>query len=197
MFTGVDSPGTAFAPEIGHLKHLWGVFMSDVLGRILIVDDEPDVLEVLTAYFSDGRFDVMTAQQGADAVMIANFHRPDAVLLDILMPGMDGVKVLRAIRAMDSTIPVVMVTANADEKVARDTLTMGAFDYVPKPFDFDVLDRIVVAAVAAGADRAWSPFGVHRSAPRARTLTAEQVAALVRNGTRNDAALTPMRRVAN
>jgi DNA-binding response OmpR family regulator len=171
--------------------------MSDVLGKILIVDDEPDVLDLLSLYFSDGRFDVMTAQQGADAVMIANFHRPDAVLLDILMPGMDGVQVLRAIRAMDSTIPVVMLTANADEKVARDTLTMGAFDYVPKPFEFDVLDRIVVAAVAAGADRAWSPFGVHRSAPRARTLTAEQVAALVRNGAREQARITPMRRVAN
>ena len=171
--------------------------MSDALGRILIVDDEPDVLEMLSVYFSDGRFEVMTAQQGADAVMIANFHRPDAVLLDIFMPGMDGVKVLRAIRAMDSTIPVVMVTANADEKIAKDTLTMGAFDYVPKPFEFDVLDRIVVAAVAAGADRAWSPFGIHRSAPRARTLTAEQVSAIVRNGARDEGAVTPLRRVAN
>ena len=171
--------------------------MSDGLGRILIVDDEPDVLELLSVYFSDGRFEVMTAQQGADAVMIANFHRPDAVLLDILMPGMDGVQVLRAIRAMDSTIPVVMVTANADEKIARDTLTMGAFDYVPKPFEFDVLDRVVVAAVAAGADRAWSAFGIHRFAPRARTLTAEQVAALVRNGARQATQTSPFRRVAN
>src|SRR5688572_7143926 len=169
--------------------------MSEWQARILIVDDEPDVLAVLTAFFAEsGRYEILTAQQGADAVMIANFHRPDAVLLDIFMPGMDGVKVLRAIRAMDSTIPVVMVTANADEKVARDTLTMGAFDYVPKPFEFDVLDRIVVAAVAAGADHAWSPFGIHRSAPRARTLSAEQVAALVRNGARDQ--VTPLR-VAN
>ena len=171
--------------------------MGDALGRILIVDDEPDVLDVLTTYFSDGRFDVMTAQQGADAIMIANFHRPDAVLLDILMPGMDGVKILRALRSMDSSIPVVMVTANADEKIARDTLTMGAFDYVPKPFNFEVLDRIVVAAVAAGADRAWSPFGVKRGTAPARTLTPEQVAALVRNNTREEAALTAIRRVAN
>ena len=171
--------------------------MSVALGRILIVDDEPDVLAVLTTYFSDGRFEVMTAQQGADAVMIANFNRPDAVLLDILMPGMDGVQTLRAIRAMDATIPVVMVTGNADEKVARDTLTMGAFDYVPKPFDLDILDGIVVAAVAAGADRAWSPFGVNRAAQRARTLTADQVAALVRNSTRDESGVVPLRRVAN
>jgi DNA-binding response OmpR family regulator len=172
--------------------------MSAALGRILIVDDEPDVVEVLAAYFSEGgRYEIMTAQQGPDAVMITNFHRPDAVLLDILMPGMDGVKVLRAIRAMDPSIPVVMVTANADEKIARDTLTMGAFDYVPKPFNFNVLDRVVAAAVAAGADRAWSPFGVHRAAPRARTLTADQVTALVRNGPREEATVTRMVQVAN
>lgn len=94
--------------------------MSDVLGRILIVDDEAPILEVLRACFSDGRFEVMTAEHGADAVMIAHAHRPDAVLLDILMPGMDGVKVLRHIRTMDSSIPVVMLTGADDEKVAKD-----------------------------------------------------------------------------
>lgn len=172
--------------------------MTDMLGRILIVDDEPDVLAVLTAFFAEGgRYEIMTAQQGADAVMIADFHRPDAVLLDILMPGMDGVRVLRALRAMDSTIPVVMVTANADEKVARDTLTIGAFDYVPKPFNLDVLDTIMVAAVAAGAGREWSAFGVNRAAPRARTLTAAQVAALVRNGASTETSLTQPQRRAN
>jgi len=126
--------------------------MSQVLGRILIVDDEPDVREMLAVYFSDGRFEVMTAEGGADGVTIARRHRPDAVLLDIFMPerGMDGVEVLRAIRTMDPSIAVVMVTANANESVGIDTLKIGAFEYVPKPFDFDVLDRIVMAAVAAG-----------------------------------------------
>jgi DNA-binding response OmpR family regulator len=171
--------------------------MSEALARILIVDDEPDVLAVLTAFFSEGgRYEIMTAQQGADAVMIANFHRPDAVLLDILMPGMDGVKVLRAIRAMDSTIPVVMLTANSDEKVARDTLTIGAFDYVAKPFNFDVLDTIMAAAVAAGAGGDWSAFGVNRDGRQPRTLSAEQVAALVRNGSKGPS-LTAVRSAAN
>jgi DNA-binding NtrC family response regulator len=162
--------------------------MSDALRRLLIVDDEPDVLEVLTSYFTeDGRYEIMTAQHGADAVMIAGFQRPDAVLLDILMPGMDGVEVLRAMRAMDASVPVVMVTGNADVKIARDTLTMGAFDYVAKPFDCKALDRIVVAAVAAGADGTWSPFALDGVARRARTLTADQVGELVRGGSREDA----------
>ena len=162
-----------------------------MLGRILIVDDEPAILELLTAFFADGRFEVITAEHGADAVAIASARRPDAVLLDIIMPSMDGVKVLRALRALDASIPVVMLTAANDEKIAKDTLTMGAFDYVSKPFDFGDLYGIVVAAVAAGANRGWAPFGVHRATPRARTLTAEQVGILVRD----DA--TPQRHVAS
>jgi len=153
--------------------------MSAASRRILIVDDEPDIVEMLKTYFSDKGYDVLTAQQGADAVMIADFQRPDAMLLDILMPDMDGVKVLRAIRAMDPNIPVVMVSGNTDEKIARDTLIMGAFDYVAKPFNFDMLERVVEAAIAAGTDAAcagtrstWSAFGVHGAASRKRPMTA-------------------------
>lgn len=109
--------------------------MAETLRTILIVDDQPDVVEVLASYFAEsGAYEIMTAHQGADAVMIAEFRRPDAVLLDILMPGMDGVAVLRVLRVMDPSIPAIMLTANADEKIARDTLTMGAYDYVRKPF---------------------------------------------------------------
>jgi DNA-binding response OmpR family regulator len=161
--------------------------MSDVRGRVLIIDDEPQVVDVLTAYFSEaGRYEVMTAHQGADAVMIADFRRPDAVLLDISMPGMDGIAVLRALRATDSSVPVVMVTANGDEKVAKDALTIGAFDYVAKPFNFDVLDRIVVAAVTAGAARDWSPFGLKRTTHPAVAREADQVRARVPAGTREE-----------
>jgi len=132
--------------------------MSKIRGRLLIVDDDPDVLEMLTMYFSDGRFEVMTADRGADAVTIARHHRPDAVLLDLFMPrgGMDGVEILRALRTIDATIAVVMVTANANETLGRDTLAIGAFDYVSKPFDFDVLDPIVMAALVTGGS-GWPP----------------------------------------
>jgi DNA-binding response OmpR family regulator len=136
--------------------------MSDVLGRILIVDDEPAILELLTAFFSDGRFEVITAQHGGDALMIAHARRPDAVLLDILMPGMGGLTVLSLIRTMDASIPVVMLTGADDDKAAKDTATMGAFDYVTKPFDHDALYAIIVAAVTAGAGRIWSAFGADR-----------------------------------
>jgi DNA-binding NtrC family response regulator len=150
--------------------------MSDAPYRLLIVDDEQEILDVMSSYFSqEGHYEIMTAQHGADAVMLAGFQRPHAVLLDILMPGMDGVEVLRAIRVMDPTIPVVMVTGNADVKIARDTLTIGAFDYVAKPFDCTALNRIVVAAVAAGAAGTWAPFALDAMARRARTLAPDPV----------------------
>lgn len=129
--------------------------MSEVLGRILIVDHEPDVLEMLRLYFADGRFEVMTAATGTDAVTIARRHRPDAVLLDIRRPlaAMDSLEVARALGAVDPRIAVVMVTPSRNETVGRAAHTIGAFDYVPTPFDFDVLDGVMMAAVAAGAER--------------------------------------------
>ena len=156
--------------------------MSDPRGRLLIVDDDPDVLEVLATHFSP-RYEVMTAQHGPDALMIASYLRPDAVLVDIFMPGWDGVQVLRAIRAMDDSVPVVMLS-NANERVARDTLMIGAFDHVPKPFEVARMDRVVVAAIAAGAGRAWSAFDMQPTAPRTPTLTRAQVVTLLRTGRR-------------
>jgi DNA-binding response OmpR family regulator len=88
---------------------------------------------------------------------------------------MDGVAVPRTRRAIDRSIPLVMMIANADEMIARDMFSMGAFDYVRKPFAFEVLDRIVTAPVAVGADRGWSPFGINRTAPAARALRTERV----------------------
>ena len=154
--------------------------MSDPVGRLLIIDDDPDVLNALATHFSP-RYEVMTAQHGPDALMIASYLRPDAVLVDIFMPGWDGVQVLRAIRALDASVPVVMLS-NANERVARDTVLMGAFDYVAKPFDNATLDRVVTAAVAAGEGRAWSAFDRQPTAPRTPTLSRAEVLTLLRTG---------------
>jgi DNA-binding response OmpR family regulator len=70
------------------------------------------------------------------------------------MPGLDGVQVLRRIRELDDRVPVIMVTANEDVGLAKETLKLGAFDYVAKPFDFDYLDRAVAAGLARVAERA-------------------------------------------
>lgn len=124
------------------------------LGRILVVDDEAPVREVLTEYFSTEGYTVEAAGNGAEALTVVRGGRADLVLLDVRMPGLDGVQVLRRIRELDDRVPVIMVTANEDVTLAKETLKLGAFDYVAKPFDFDYLDRAVAAGLARVAERA-------------------------------------------
>lgn len=127
--------------------------MSSSLGHILVVDDEAQVREVLTEFLAGAGYMVEGVASGDDALAAVTRERPDLVLLDIHMPGVDGVEILRQIRALDDEIAVIMVTANEDVAVARETLKLGAFDYVAKPFDFTYLER----AVAAGLARVGAP----------------------------------------
>lgn len=131
--------------------------MADPLGRILIVDDEQPVLEVLSEYLQSQGYTTATAAGGAEALAALERERPDLVLLDVRMPGIDGLEVLRRLRRADRSPAVIMVTANEDLALARETLKIGAFDYVAKPFDFQYLDRVVAAAlvhVQPGSDSA-------------------------------------------
>ena len=121
--------------------------MSPSLGRILVVDDEAPVREVLSEYFTSQGYTVDEAPNGDEALATIRRDRPDLVLLDIRMPGIDGVEVLRRIRKLDGTLSVIMVTANEDVTLARETLKLGAFDYVAKPFDYEYLDRTVSAGL--------------------------------------------------
>jgi DNA-binding response OmpR family regulator len=98
-------------------------------------------------------YDVLVATNGEDAVMMATVERPDVIVLDIRMPGVDGVEALRRIHALDPAIPTIMLSANSDARITRDTLLAGAFDYLPKPFDPDVLERVVAAALTHGTRR--------------------------------------------
>src|SRR5688572_20151990 len=127
--------------------------LSEALGRILIIDDEPDVLEMLQLYFAGGRFDVVTATTAAHALSVARRQRPDAVLLDVHTAGrrMGRGDIVRAFRTLDPRISVVMVMRDRDDIMRWEAQTIAAFDYVPRPFDFDVLDGIMMAAVTAGA----------------------------------------------
>jgi DNA-binding response OmpR family regulator len=124
--------------ESGTIEHL---------GCVLIIDDEPDIAEVLSVYFTTSGYEVVTARQGTDGLVLAEIHRPDLVLLDIVMPGIDGVAVLQQLRQGSPALPVIMLTGVADVEVAKSTLRQGAFDYVGKPFEWEHLDRVVAAAL--------------------------------------------------
>lgn len=122
---------------------------SHRLGTLLVIDDEPDVVEMLSVYFTASGYQVIGANHGGDGLMLAEFHRPDVVLLDIMMPGIDGVEVLQQIRTRWPEVPVVMLTAVANLDIAKGALRRGAFDYVRKPFEWEHLERVVAAALTA------------------------------------------------
>jgi two-component system, OmpR family, response regulator len=111
--------------------------------RLLVVDDEPNILELLSASLRFAGFDVATASNGNDALRVAETYQPDLVVLDVMMPGLDGFEVVRRLRKDDERVPVLFLTAKdaTEDKVAG--LTLGGDDYITKPFSLEeVIARI-------------------------------------------------------
>jgi two-component system alkaline phosphatase synthesis response regulator PhoP len=109
--------------------------------KILAVDDEEDILELLRFNLTKEGFAVVCATSGEEALKSALSNRPDLILLDLLLPGMDGLEVARRLKHDASTkeIPVIMVTAKGEEADIVTGLEVGAEDYIPKPFSRKVL----------------------------------------------------------
>ncbi len=127
----------------------------DPEARLLVVDDEPNIVELLATSLRFAGFEVVTAATGADAVAAVERFRPDLVVLDVMLPDVDGFVVLRRLREGRDHLPVVFLTARDanDDKVAG--LTLGGDDYVTKPFSLEeVVARIraVLRRTRAAAD---------------------------------------------
>src|SRR6202044_949460 len=105
--------------------------------RLLVVEDEPNILELLAASLRYSGFEVITAAAGNEAVQAAQRHRPDLIVLDVMLPDMDGFDVVRRLRSGGARVPVVFLTArDATEDKIRG-LTLGGDDYVTKPFSLE------------------------------------------------------------
>jgi|SRR5437762_3486639 len=122
-------------------------------GRILVVDDEVDLLDMLMGHFLMSKYEVETATNGTDALIAVVRQRPDVVLLDIHMPGMNGVAALKEIMKIDQSITVIMVTGNLDLTNTVEAIRNGAFAYVPKPFDLRYLDHLIAASLGPSTRR--------------------------------------------
>ncbi|MBI4611138.1 MAG: sigma-54-dependent Fis family transcriptional regulator [Candidatus Rokubacteria bacterium] len=105
--------------------------------KVLVVDDEPDMRWLLTSVLRDQDFEVATAEDGQAALEQISREPPDVVLLDLKMPGLDGLQVLERANAADPHMPVVIVTAYGDLPSAVQAMRLGAYDYLTKPFDHD------------------------------------------------------------
>ncbi len=100
---------------------------------ILVVDDEPKIVRLARDYFEKNGFMVVTAMDGFSALALARQEKPDLIVLDLLLPGMDGREVCRILRA-ESDVPIIMLTALSDESDQIVGLEIGADDYIIKPF---------------------------------------------------------------
>ncbi|GAA0802504.1 DNA-binding response regulator [Spirilliplanes yamanashiensis] len=123
--------------------------------KLLVVEDDPNILELLSASLKFAGFDVRTATSGSAAVTAAKDGRPDLVVLDVMLPDLDGFEVIRLLRADGTRTPVVFLTARdaTDDKIRG--LTLGGDDYVTKPFSLEELTariRAVLRRTSAGQE---------------------------------------------
>jgi DNA-binding response OmpR family regulator len=129
---------------------------------ILVVDDDPTVAEVVTGYLERAGFAVDRAADGPQALRLATGRRPDLVVLDLMLPGMDGLEVCRRLRAGEQApVPVIMLTARGDEDDRILGLEVGADDYVTKPFS----PRELVLRVESVLRRGGGGAGERRAGP--------------------------------
>jgi two-component system response regulator AtoC len=111
------------------------------MAKVLVVDDEPEAVELLVEFLSSKGYEILTATSGEEALRRVREDRPHLVLLDIRMPKMNGIEVLKRIREIDPEMGIIMVTAVNEEDVGRQALELGAFDYIVKPLDLKYLER--------------------------------------------------------
>jgi DNA-binding response OmpR family regulator len=106
---------------------------------LLLVDDEPTITDVLSRYLQRAGYDTRSAADGAEALALANARFPDLVVLDLMLPGVDGLEVMRRLRVLSDSmprrrVPIILLTARGDESDRVIGLRLGADDYVVKPF---------------------------------------------------------------
>src|SRR5438105_6566917 len=120
-----------------------------LMKTVLVVDDEPQIVQLVRDYLEHGGFKVLTAADGSAALRTASTQRPDLIILDLGLPGLDGLDVTRALRR-DGEVPIIMLTARTEESDKLVGLELGADDYMTKPFS----PKELVARVRAVLRRA-------------------------------------------
>jgi two-component system alkaline phosphatase synthesis response regulator PhoP len=125
------------------------------MAKILVIDDEPSIIKLVSAYLKPEGYDVYTAADGNAGLKVASAFKPDLIILDLMLPGMDGIELLTRLRR-ESDVYVIMLTARTEETDKIVGLSVGADDYMTKPFS----PRELVARVKAALRRLKAGAGV-------------------------------------
>lgn len=121
--------------------------------KLLIVDDQNGIRILLMEVFSSEGYETYQASNGKLALEIAKVHRPDLVLLDMKIPGMDGLEILKQLKLLDPNIKVIMMTAYGELDMIKETTALGALMHFTKPFDIDEMRRAVSIELEDGEPR--------------------------------------------
>lgn len=126
--------------------------------RVLVVDDERDLVDLITYNLGRNGYDFLSAYNGGDAIELAQREQPDLIVLDLMLPGLDGTEVARRLKSDPRTtaIPIIMLTAKSEETDEVVGLTIGADDYITKPFSVKVL-MARVTTVLRRSDSSQTP----------------------------------------
>jgi DNA-binding response OmpR family regulator len=121
--------------------------------KLMIVDDELEICDFVRSFFSERDFEVYTAHNGEEALNIADAKHPDIILLDLKMPGLDGMSTLKEMRRRKKGVKVIMVTAVEDAEKAEEARRYGVIEYITKPLSLEQLEQTVFAAAGRKAHK--------------------------------------------
>ena len=115
--------------------------------KLLTVDDEKGVTDLLYNFFKQRKFHVMVANSGQEALDIVNKDKPNIILLDISMKGLNGLEVLERVKAIDKNIKVIMITVHGEQETIDQAKALGADEYIIKPFKVSYLQEVVIKKI--------------------------------------------------
>jgi len=118
-------------------------------GKVLVVDDEKVIRDMLRDFLKKKGYEVLTAATAMEGIEKLKKEKPKVILLDIRMPGLSGVDAIKKIREADKDVGIIMATAVIDEEIAKETIRLGASDYILKPFDLEYMEKSLMVKLAS------------------------------------------------